>query len=135
MLYNIQTGYNVPQVEPDDIVYFVGSIERAVECGLDLVITDRHAKVIDAHFCKPSDPEWRKRIDWSLIRRSDFKRDPRDPSKVERRAAECLIHRHLPLDAVHGIACYSQGAAESVSAEVTQCNLITKVIAKRDWYF
>jgi hypothetical protein len=43
MLYDIQTGYSVPQIAPQSIVYYVCHTEDIIKQGLDFVFTDGHA--------------------------------------------------------------------------------------------
>lgn len=135
MLYNIHTGYNVPKVVPADIVYLVSSVERATGLGLDLVLTDRHAKVANANHFKLENGESLSRLDWPLIRGRDFSRDTRDPSKVERRAAECLIHRAVPLAALYGLACHTEARRQELLTMVEERDLTLTVVARPDWYF
>ena len=47
-----------------------------------------------------------------------FKRDGNDLDKVERYQAEALVHRHLPMDAVLGIGCYSDSVASFIQEQI-----------------
>jgi hypothetical protein len=134
MLYNIQTGYNVPKLPPDDIVYLVSSIEQARACGAQLLATDRHAKVANANFFPP-DGDWRSRIDWKRIKSRDFRRDPNDPRGIERREAECLVHRFLPVSGLLGLACYNMQRKIALQSEVTSRGLTLTVVPRENWYF
>ena len=133
MLYNIHTGVGVPQKAQRDIVYLVSTVERVQGAGLAFVFTDRHAYVANAgYFSNLSDLT---RLDWTLIRGRDFKRDTNRPDKMDLRAAEFLVHRQLPVGALAGIACFDDGRTDLVRAEVAQRNLSTPVKTVRSWYF
>ena len=75
------------------------------------------------------------KTDWTILRRRDFKRDPENPEKVERYEAEALIHKHLPFDTVHEIACCNATSAASLQNELTKRKLTLKVTTKPGWYF
>jgi hypothetical protein len=75
------------------------------------------------------------KIDWSILQRRDFQRDPENPEKVERYEAEALIHKHLPLDSLEEIACCDAAGAASIQQEVTKRSLALKITTKPGWYF
>lgn len=134
MLYNIHTG-RVEGVESKqgDIVYLVSAVERLVEQALAFVFTDRHAYVTNAKFF--SDPADLAQLDWPLILARDFRRDPDDPGKTDRRQAECLVHGLLPVSALLGIACHNE-ATSAVCRDAVEANrLELPVRTKVDWYF
>jgi len=47
-------------------------------------------------------------IDWEMLQRRDFKRDPDDLMKFERYQANALIHRQVPMDARQGVFCCNE---------------------------
>ncbi|MCX7063014.1 MAG: DUF4433 domain-containing protein [Proteobacteria bacterium] len=134
MLFNIHTG-RVEGVNcgQGDIVYLVSSIERLDEVGARYVFTDRHAYVSNAHYF--SDRADLTKLDWQLIESRDFRRDPNDPGKLERRQAECLVHRGLPVDGLLGIACQNDRTLEFCVGLVAAEGLHLKVLKRTDWYF
>jgi hypothetical protein len=70
-----------------------------------------------------------------MLQRRDFESDPEDPSKKERYQAEALVHKHLPIDALLGLACYNDQVAANLNEALAQRNMSIKVIKKSDWYF
>ncbi len=74
-------------------------------------------------------------IDWPIIQRRDFKRDPDDPRKMERYQAEALIHRHLPITGLLGIMCYDDAMKERIEQDVAARGLTLPVHARPGWYF
>ena len=134
MLYNITTGYNGLQKTPQqDIVVFVTSLHTLREQEVEFVFTDRHAYVQAAQFS--GDMQHLDRIDWEILRRRNFNRDPDDPGKCERYQAESLIHRLVPVSALLAIANYGPDQAARLSELVASLSLETKVITRREWYF
>jgi hypothetical protein len=133
MLYNIHTGFGVRQVPQQDIVYLVSSVQLLGSRGIRFVFTDRHAYVATARYS--ADVEDLGRLDWELINGRDFKRDPDHPDKFERREAELLVHRHLPVGALEGIACYNGAVRQRIEAVGKELGVDMAVRDRRDWYF
>lgn len=134
MLYNIQTGQGgVIRRAAEDIVILVSSLHRVRELGLPFVFTDMHAYYPWATF--HTDPADLHRIDWALLQRRDFRRDPDDPAKFERYQAEALVHRHLPLEALLGVVCSTDMQARAIGQTIAQRGLSLPVHARPNWYF
>ncbi len=111
MMFNIHTGYNeVVQRPNEDIIILVTSIHRLMALEVPFVFTNSHVYLAEADFFDTVDDL--DRLDWELLQRGDFKTDPDDPGKRGRYQAETLIHRHMPVDALLGIACYNEKRKE-----------------------
>jgi hypothetical protein len=133
MLYNIKTGYSVQQRPNDDIVILVSSLITLEELEIPYVFTDRHAVLTAARF-------FSRRadlgdVDFDLLQRRDFKRDYNDPGKIERYQAEALAYQHLPVEALMGVACYTEAVRREVEAAASSAEVSVKVVARPDWYF
>ena len=101
--------------------------------GLPFVFTDRHAVLSTAQVF--SDLRELDKIDWAVIRRRDFRRDPEDPGKVERYEAEALIHRHVPINSLYGIACYNDDVKRILVEKVNERNVKLDIATKPNRYF
>ena len=87
MLLNIKTGFGgINARRNEDIVIIVTNLQRLEELNLSFVFTDRHAYLNSARFFNTVNDL--SVIDWALLSRRDFKRDPNDPGKMERYQAE-----------------------------------------------
>jgi len=133
MMYNILSGRNVRQRCSEEIAILVSSIPHIDAMGLPYIFTDSHAYYRWANFY--ADPRDLSRVDWDLLQRHDFKRDPDDPAKFERYQAEALVHRHVPIDGLTGIVCHSEAIAEPIRLQVQQRDLSLHVLARPSWYF
>lgn len=134
MLFNIYTGrVEGVSTRQSDIVYVVSSIEKLREVRATFLFTDRHAYVEDARFL--SNPADLKMLDWPLIEGRNFQRDPDDPSRLERRAAECLVHRCVPVDALLGFASFDEDGKGRVQAALASVESGLPVKVRTDWYF
>ncbi|WP_095131388.1 DUF4433 domain-containing protein [Pseudomonas sp. Irchel s3h14] len=133
MMKNIRSGWGVQQRSNDEIVILVSSLYRVEQLGLPFVFTNAHAYPDWTDYY--SDLENLGEIDWSILQRRDFKRDPDDPRKMERYQAEALIHHHLPITGLLGIMCYTDAMKERIEQDVAARGLTLSVHARPGWYF
>lgn len=134
MLYNIKTGHSgVIKRDNADIAILVSTLFKVAEAGKKFVFTNGHAYMADTDYF--DDLARLDQIDWPLLRKRDFKKDPDDLGKSRRYQAEALIHRHAPIRALLGVACYHQDPADRVAAEVAKRDLPLPVKVLPDWYF
>jgi len=135
MLYKIHTGQvEGVNVRQEDIVYLVSRVERIRDSKVDFVFTDRNAYIKTAsYFDDPSLLE--PTLDWRVIDGTDFRHDKDDPSKPERRMAELLIHRHLPIQGLLGLACIDMTCCMKLTELVKTCNPRLHVASRPGWYF
>lgn len=134
MLYNIRTGRGGVQQRPnDDIVILISSLITLEELGVRYVFTDRHAALAAARFfSRRADLG---HVDFELLQRRDFKRDDNDPEKVERYQAEALAYQRVPMEALMGVACYTEAVRHEVEAATSSAGVSIKVVVRPDWYF
>lgn len=133
MMKNIHSGWGVPQRPNADIVILVSSLFQVRSLGLSFVFTNAHAY-----------PDWTNyysdlgelcQIDWEILQKRDFKRDPDDPRKMERYQAEALIHYHLPITGLLGIMCYTETMKRSIEQDLAVRGLLLPVHVRQGWYF
>jgi hypothetical protein len=134
MLFNIKTGYGGVQRTPnEEIVIFVSSLHHLAELQIPFVFTNQHAyPLIAGYFTDMADLT---RIDWPLLQNRNFKHDPDDPGKKERYQAEALVWKHVPLEALLGVCCYSAAVAEYVETLLEARRLKLTSLVKPGWYF
>lgn len=134
MLYNIHTGRGgVRMVQNDDIVIFVSSMYQVADMGLPFVFTDRHAYLRTATYY--NNLVDLNAIDWLLLQRRDFQRDPNDPVKVERYQAEALIYKHMPINALKGAICNTQIVQEELQEQAERLGVRLDIFHRPNWYF
>jgi len=133
MLLNIKTGRSVPQVPMSEIAILTSTLHRVHQQGIRFVFTDRHAYVVNRMFS--NDLDGLANIDWRILRKRDFKRDPDDPGKLERYMAEALIHGHLPITAVECVACQLLAQEAQLKAVANSLRVPISIITRPDWYF
>ncbi|MGD1035678.1 MAG: DUF4433 domain-containing protein [Roseiarcus sp.] len=131
MLYNIKTGFNGIQKRPlDEIVILVSSLRFLRENDIPFVFSDRHAFLKTAMFS--SDLAHLDRIIWETLQEKNFRRD--DLERFEKYQAEALVHKHVPLEALLGAACYNEAAKLALKKDIDSRGLPLKVIAQPTWY-
>lgn len=134
MMRNIHTGWGgIKQRPNDEIVILVSSMPHIDAIGARYLFTDSHAYYKWANFY--SELADLDKIDWPLLQRRDFKRDPDDPAKFERYQAEALVYQHLPIAGILGIVCYTGALRQRFEAEVHNRGLKLQVHDRTDWYF
>lgn len=134
MMYNIKTGHGgIPPRKNDEIVIIVASLSKLQAEEVQFVYTDRHAYLQAAEFS--SSVTDLDRIDWTILRNRDFRRDPDDLAKVERYQAEALPYRHVPVNSLLGIACYDSKTTGDIETLATGQGLPLKIVAQPTWYF
>jgi ssDNA thymidine ADP-ribosyltransferase, DarT len=133
MLYNIRTGQGVRQQANTDIVFLVSSLEKLTQHGVQFLFTDYHAVTDLARFSGSlSDLVG---LPWSDLCAANFKRDPDDPGRFERYQAEALAFRHVPLDALLAVACYSDDVQAWLKREIEGRRLTVRTVVRTGWYF
>lgn len=134
MMLNIKSGYNNVIKRPNgEIVILVSSLPKLQEIGARFVFTNGHAYLQETDYFE--DLSDLTRIDWDLLRSRNFIRDPDDPGKVGRYQAEALIHRHVPVDGLLGIACYDETVRQRLEHEARSRGLSLQAKTVPKWYF
>ena len=134
MLFNIRTGFGgVTQRANHEIAILVSSLPAAIRARSTCVFTDGHAYMAGTHY--HSDLRDLDQVDWDILRRRDFKRDPEDLDKTRRYQAEALVHKRLPVRALLGIACYDEAAANAIRPDISRQGLVLPVKVLPAWYF
>jgi len=134
MLYNIHTGRGgVPRRSNEEIVILVSSLYHLKDLGIPFIFTNAHAY-----------PEWTdyyndlrdlSRVDWALLQARDFTRDQNDLRKFERYQAEALVHKHLPVQGLIGVICYTERLQLELEQQVKARGLSLQIHARPGWYF
>jgi hypothetical protein len=133
MMYNIKTGRGVQKRKNAEIIILASSVPKLQQEGVSFLFTDRHAYLETAEFY--SDMADLGKIDWSLLQKRDFKRDPNDPGKVERYQAEALIYKHLPVNALLGMACHDEETENHLKNLLKEHEIDMKIHKQPGWYF
>lgn len=134
MLYNINTGRGVPRRSNEELAILISSLHVLAEQGITVLITDRHAYLRAARYSADLGM-LDTFVPWQQIRDRDFRRDPNDPIRIERYQAEALAYRHVPAEALRGIACYTPEAKAEFDRITAKRGLEMKVLAEPRWYF
>ena len=130
MLLNIKTGYN--GVPNEEIVIIVSSLRKVAELKIPFVFTDQHAYLAWAEFYTGLGSL--DRVDWHILQNRDFKRDNNDLGKTDRYQAEALIWKHLPVESILGICCFTDDVRKSCSDQAAELGLSLQTLAKPEWY-
>lgn len=133
MMLNIHTGRGVPKYHNNKIIILVSSLRAVAKNNIKFLFTDRHALCELANYFNSLDELIN--IDWLLLQKRDFQRDPEDLEKMERYQAEALVHQHLPISGLEGIVCYSNELELQIKQEINMKGLTLQVLTRPEWYF
>lgn len=125
MLYNIQNGYNVKKVSPENIVYLIVLLKPIIDDPRSrYYFSDGHAM---SHLTNFYGKESIDRIDEILDKDAILNNDwGNDYVVKERKQAEFLIKGDIPFDYITGICCYNERARERLLEMGVECRIITK---------
>lgn len=134
MLHNIHTGWGgIQKRSNDEILILVSSLPHVAKLGLPVLFTDSHAYYQWANFY--SNLTDLSKIDWAILQARDFRRDPDDPAKFERYQAEALIYRHLPIEGLLGIVCYTDAIKQAIERLLQARHQNVPIHTRTQWYF
>lgn len=131
MLYNIKTGYGVPQQSMSDILIIVSSLHLIAKNGIPFVYSDRHAYLRTASFSNDLD-ELKTRIAWKALQERDFSKS--DVDRFEKYQAEALVYKHVPLGALLEIMCHTDSVKDEATKACAEKGVELKTINGRSWY-
>jgi hypothetical protein len=134
MMYNIKTGYGgIQRVPNEEIVILVSSLRKVLELGIPFAFTDRHAHVRWANYF--TDLEQLGEVDWPLLNSRNFSHNPDDPDKKARYQAEALIWKSVPLQALTGVCCYTEGVRSWIQDALDERDSKLRTTVQANWYF
>lgn len=134
MLFQIHKGgVDGVTVRQEEIIYIVSSIERLTELEIPFIFTNGHAYPRNTNYF--TDAADLTELDWDTIRSKDFKKRLDDLDRSRRYQAECLVHQHVPVEALLGIACKDATRLNYVQRELDARNLQTQAATRPAWYF
>lgn len=108
MLYNIQHGYGVEQVDADDIVYLIVGINNIInDPNRNYIFSDAHAiSQIASLYEKNMINKLDDLLDIDAIQSATW---ADDYEKKERKQAEFLVEGDISLDSIKFLCCHSEG--------------------------
>ena len=122
MLYNIQHGYRVEKVSPEDIVYLIAALNPIVsDPDRELFFSDGHAmSAMSSFYGKDMIDKMDTILDRSAILNDEWG----DDYKVKvRKQAEFLVKGDIPMDCVLGLCCYNSRAKERLLEMGASCEI------------
>ena len=129
--FGIATGYGTARVSNTDIVHLETSVAILGRHMMAVAVSDRNLLARDAQVTLGADGL--KTIDWQLILSGQFSRDPTDPSRVTRAAAEVITRGSLPFAAIEKIVCWNETTAGVVADMVREIGIC--VVVDTSYFF
>ncbi|GAA0427767.1 toxin-antitoxin system toxin DarT [Lentibacillus halophilus] len=130
MLYSLLYKPNVNQ---NDMIYFMTNIQTIVDNELPFVFTDAHAiRRLSNVYTDLSNLD---KIDWDVMKSAYWNDTNEDMSRKARRQAEFLVYCHVPLSACLGFAVYDKETKEKVEQMLTDVDVDLPVGVRPGFYF
>ncbi len=130
-LFAVATGYGVARVRNSELVHLETSCPTLGANAVNLAISDRNALARDARVTPGTDQL--PALDWEVIMSGKFSRDPADPTRAARAAAEVLVRDRIPLRSIERIVCWDSAVALTVADKVHELNI--EVVVDRSYFF
>ncbi len=115
------------------LMYLVTTTQAMVEAGLEVLVTDRNARLEYAEFRPEADCDGL--VDWALMKETWWYDTLEYPDRSERRMAECLVHQGVPFDLFRQVGVHGQAQATTVRAVLASHGKSTPVHVRSNWYF
>lgn len=134
MMYVIEKG-GVPTYSGgcDELVYLVTTVERLMELERPTLFTDRNAMLAIARFTDQVGT-LDELVDWTLMKGRMWNDTEDEPDRMERRMAECLVHRRVPWEAFQQVVTRNLACAQRVRSSLAMDASIS-VVVRPGWYF
>lgn len=132
MLYRIKTGWNVPKIEQEKIIYFVYKLSDIIEHS-NFLFTDGHgyAKITQWF----DDIAFLNQIDASDIKRSDWNNTEADADRQRRKQAEFWIENEIVLNLTTGIGVYNENALHLAQELCAKHKRQIEIKVKPEYYY
>jgi hypothetical protein len=120
MLYNIVTGYRVPevpQINRSKLLVIRCLIDRLIQLPRWFFTDGQGNDMATKHY---NDLKQLDQIDWHSIQRSNFSKSNEDYDRPRRYQAEFLVHQEVPITHIESLHVVDQSAANQVQATLEQ---------------
>jgi hypothetical protein len=135
MMFAIDKG-QVPEYTGgiDPLVYLVSTVERLVELGTELIVTDGNATTGFTRFSADL-ADLDELVDWAIMKEKYWRNTPEDGDRRRRRMAECLAVGPVPWEAFGAVVARSEERSQEAAAQLATIGITADISVRPDWYF
>lgn len=137
MMFSISKS-NVAGVDPDieKLVYLTTTTQALITAGLCVVFTNQNARMTLARMTTDDALlDGDDFVDWPLMRARYWGNTEEDPTRKERRQAECLVQPHVEWKLIHEVVTKTKAAHDQVRAILDAAGVETSIFVRPTWYF
>jgi hypothetical protein len=135
MLYKLAKGSVATYAQGQDpLIYLVSTVEAATRAGLRCLFSDGNCAVAVTQMSDDLSL-LDSMVDWEVIRARMWSNTVEDPDRMRRRMAEFLVHEHVPVGLLAGIAVRTPEILDQVNDMLTVSNVNLPVRVRSAWYF
>lgn len=134
MLFNIQNGFGVPKLEPDNIIYLIVRIDSiTADPAREYFFSDHHAMCKRAKFYGK---EHIGQIDELLDKEAILNNNWGDDYTIkERKQAEFLIKGDIPADLITRLVCYNESVKLTLTRMLEDANMAIPLTVNPEAYY
>lgn len=126
MLYNIKTGWDVPQRDQREIVYVVCRVQPIAATGHRFAFTDGHAKaLISATY---ADLAHLDKLFWDDIYARMWNNEQGHEDRQRRKQAEFLVHGAVPPEWIEGLVVFDEQMRTFAEEQAQQAGRTIKIV-------
>jgi hypothetical protein len=134
MLYMISKGTSDTDCRQEEIVYLVTTLATLEENKKPFIFTCGQALMqLSLQYNDIKDLD---KIDWDVISGNFwFDKPPEITDRKRRRQAELLVHKHVPINCIIGLAVLNKKTKQIVDKMVDEAGLLIQVKEIPSWYY
>jgi ssDNA thymidine ADP-ribosyltransferase, DarT len=135
MLYKLAKG-SVPTYTDgqDPLIYLVSTVENIAATGQHWLFSDGNcASAVTEIFDDLSVLD--TVVDWQIMDDPIWKNTADDPDRMRRRMAEFLVHEHVPLTCISGVAARNEAIRRQVADMLAAHSVQLPAWVRAGWYF
>ena len=135
MLYKIPTGYGVPRIPQEEIVYLCCRFLELVECGRKWCFTDGNAATGITEFFTSQD-DWTL-LDWKSIFSEDWRDDNKDGDhdRMRKKHSEFLVKGHVPPVFIRALVVRTAQRAQEMRQLIDETGLKITVYSNQPQFY
>ncbi len=135
MMYVINQGkVDEYQEGLDPLVYLVTTPEALSVTGCEMVVSDGNCANAITEFSADLDT-LDEMVDWELMEATWWNNTDEDGDRMRRRAAEFLVHQHLPWSAIQRVATRTESILERAQTILDSHRATPQVELCPNWYY
>lgn len=135
MLYKIWKGEVRTYADGQEpLIYLVTSLERLVDAGCQIVVTDGNAANAPTTFSSNVE-DVETLVDYEVLTATMWNNTSQDPDRMRRRMAECLVKDQVPFSVFERIVTLTDAVGNATRSILASMGMDLPVSTQPGWYY